>query len=194
MAQEAILRGEERKTRRRATLKNRLEQSRESRFNEYLPTFDKAPESKLWAIGPYRLLFRFAPTTILLLEIASLANPGARKAYSGYFAAVIAAKAASLVYIQAGLNHCFKKHGADAFILLSVKPPKKHRVERIWFWERQMIRQGYLSKEGGLTRKGVELVRELQPREVILERVNRWKAVQEVMLEREKAQKEKALE
>jgi hypothetical protein len=72
----------------------------------------------------------------------------------------------------------FKRHGVDGLILIFVNPPKGFKASKMFKWEREMVEKGCLLRVGGMTRKGMQLARSLQPREMILERAKQFREVQ----------------
>ncbi|MCX6802085.1 MAG: hypothetical protein NT067_03135 [Candidatus Diapherotrites archaeon] len=87
------------------------------------------------------------------------------------------------------LSRTLRRHGEDGFILLVANPPKNYSTRNLLGWEYKMVKRGYLERKGGLTKKGIQLVRELSPREVILDRLKRQKEVQAAIVERMKAER-----
>ena len=61
-------------------------------------------------------------------------------------------------------NRYFRKYGADGLILLSAVPIKNYDIGKIRAYEREMVKNGILSPKGGLTKKGMRLVREKMPK------------------------------
>jgi len=67
----------------------------------------------------------------------------------------------------------FDRHGQDGIILFLVKPPKTFGAAETLWWERKMRKQGYLKDKGGITEKGLGLLRTEMPRQKILVRIKR---------------------
>ncbi len=64
----------------------------------------------------------------------------------------------------------FERHGVDGLVLISAFPPKKWGVLRIKSHEKMLVQNGFLKEHGGMTRKGIQLLREIVPRELVLKR------------------------
>ena len=75
----------------------------------------------------------------------------------------------------------FRTHGADGIILLSAVPIKNYDIGKIRAYEKEMVKNGILSPKGGLTKKGIRLIKEKMPKGEIL----RFRRQQE--MERRKA-------
>ncbi len=60
---------------------------------------------------------------------------------------------------QTKVRKLIKNHGEDGMLLLWVSPPKKLNALKIPKWEKSMVKNGYLKKQGGLTRKGLQYFR-----------------------------------
>jgi len=75
------------------------------------------------------------------------------------------------VYRGMATRHYFKKHGADGLILLFADPPKDLELLHLRKREKKFLENGYLKKKGGLTRKGIQYLRQILPRGLVLERL-----------------------
>lgn len=104
---------------------------------------------------------------------ATLLAPAMTYALLGGHPAVAISLSASWVSLRAYRRFVsrgyYKRHGTDGFILLFSDPPKKWRLSNLSAKEKEFIKKGYLSKTGGLTKKGISFIRGRIPRQVLLE-------------------------
>ena len=70
------------------------------------------------------------------------------------------------------VGNYFKRHGPDGLILLYANPPKELNLYKIKDWEKQVIQQGYLKINGGLTKKGMSYLRDTWSRKQIIKNKN----------------------
>ncbi len=83
------------------------------------------------------------------------------------------------IYRGMATRHYYKKHGADGLILLFADPPKNLDLLHLRKREKEFVEKGYLKKRGGFTRKGIQYLRQIMPRGLVLERLQDWKRFRE---------------
>ncbi len=83
----------------------------------------------------------------------------------------IAARHVEFMMQPGAVRGIYKNHGIDGLILFMVKPPRVFGALETRLWERGMVKRGMLKKHGGFTGSGIEFVRQLLPREAILEKL-----------------------
>lgn len=76
-----------------------------------------------------------------------------------------------------------RRHGEDGALLAYAFPPRngKDTVTPVFGkWEKQMIENGYLFPEGGMTRKGLRLFRERVNATEIRRRIEQWQRIRKI--------------
>ncbi len=64
----------------------------------------------------------------------------------------------------------YKRHGVDGMLLIFAYPPKESDIIHLRAHEKKLVKEAYLKERGGMTRKGIQLLHTLVPRETIVER------------------------
>ncbi|MCX6802084.1 MAG: hypothetical protein NT067_03130 [Candidatus Diapherotrites archaeon] len=135
----------------------------------------RAPHKRQWLDGGgfrKNTAIGFIASTLPVvvgLELLLLRNPAWPYLLMGS-GGVIGATRFSRLYTAYRAGGYFRRHGVDGLILIFVNPPKDFKASKMFKWEREMVAKGYLLKKGGMTRKGMQLARSLQPREMIFKR------------------------
>ncbi|MFH0954796.1 MAG: hypothetical protein V1777_01720 [Candidatus Micrarchaeota archaeon] len=92
---------------------------------------------------------------------------------------------------QSRVRNLFEKHGEDAILLLWVSPPKKMDALQVPIWEKQMVQNGYLESNGGITKKGLRFWRENLQAQAIWLRLGQMRAIRQKFKVEEPAAKTK---
>ncbi len=71
----------------------------------------------------------------------------------------------------------YNRHGIDGLLLVFAFPPKKQDALNLKEHEKKLVQDSYLKKHGGMTRKGIQLLHKLVPREVIVKRAKGKKPI-----------------
>lgn len=93
------------------------------------------------------------------------------RAYPAVAISLSASWAALRAYRRFVSRGYYKRHGVDGLIILFTDPPKKWQLKNLSAKEKEFIEKGYLKERGGLTKKGMQFIRERIPRQVLIENV-----------------------